>query len=154
MIGSTAIMTRNGQRVGILRGLPGAVALDQQDLMQLAQAGIALIVDRVAGGFGSDDTPMPALDRAWERRKVRHGLAGIRDLYGTGERGGHMLDGLTITEVSRTEVRVEFVGDWAALKARQNEQRTPWFGWSPRDVAGLDQVAAAQWARQARAVAG
>ena len=51
--------------------------------------------------------------------------------------GAHMLDNFTVRSASETEVRLDITAQWARDRARGNEQRAPWFGFSPNDVRGI-----------------
>ena len=86
----------------------------------------------------------------YARDKRRAGLSGIRDLYGMGvgwtgsgrkqrQRKGksHMLDALRVVSASETQARIDISTADARIKARANEQRSPWFGFSGRDVRNL-----------------
>lgn len=95
----------------------------------------------------------------YAERKQRAGLRPIRDLYGMGVgwtgkslkrgrvRGGtsHMLDALRVTSASPTQARIDITTRDARTKARANEQRAPWFGFSGRDVRNLHAAAQRIW---------
>lgn len=91
-----------------------------------------------------------AADSGYPREKAKAGLSGIRDLYGLGvgwtgsgsrrrQRKGssHMLDALRVVSASETQARIDISTADARIKARANEQRSPWFGFSGRDVRNL-----------------
>lgn len=115
----------------------------------LGQFAIRMIRERVARGVGSDDAPMPALSGrgsaisvdgrfvrqrpGYREQKQRFGGKPIRDLYGRGNQGGHMLDDLRVREATPTGVRMDITSRWGRIKARANEKRAPWFGFSPAD---------------------
>lgn len=122
---------------------------DKYTWFALGQFAIKTIRDRVARGIGSDDAPMPALSgqasaitrdgkfvrrqAGYRDRKQRFGGRPIRDLYGKGDQGGHMLDNLKVREATPTSVRMDITSRLARVKARANEKRSPWFGFSARD---------------------
>lgn len=122
---------------------------DKYTWFQLGQFAIRTIRDRVARGVGSDDSQMPALSGrgsavtrdgkfvrqrpGYREQKQRAGGKPIRDLYGKGNQGGHMLDNLRVREATPTSVRMDITSRWGRIKARANDKRSPWFGFSPRD---------------------
>jgi hypothetical protein len=56
--------------------------------------------------------------------------------------GAHMLDNFTVRYADELSVRMDISAQWARDRARANEQRAPWFGFSPNDIraiAGLAQ---------------
>lgn len=74
----------------------------------------------------------------------------IRNLYGPGigwtgsgkkrrlrKTESHMLDELRVTSASSTRATIDISKADARIKARANEQRAPWFGFSGRDVRNL-----------------
>lgn len=134
----------NGKKVKLVGDGPGKYAW-----FQAGQQAIRTIRDRVARAQGSDDSPMPALSGrgsavtrdgkflrqrpGYREQKQRSGGKGIRDLYGTGKQGGHMLDALRVTEAGPSYVKMSITTRWGRIKARANEQRAPWFGFSTKD---------------------
>lgn len=95
----------------------------------------------------------------YARRKQRAGLNPIRDLYGLGvgwtgrnvkqgrvrKGASHMLDAMRVTSASPQEARIDVTTRDARMKARANEQRAPWFGFSGRDVRNLHTAAQKIW---------
>jgi len=134
----------NGSKVKLVGDGP-----DKYTWFGLGQFAIKTIRERVARGIGSDDSPMPELSgRAsavtrdgkflrrqvgYRERKQRFGGRPIRDLYGRGDQGGHMLDNLRVREATTKSVRMDITSRLARVKARANEKRSPWFGFSARD---------------------
>lgn len=134
----------NGSKVKLAGDGP-----DKYTWFALGQFGIKTIRDRVSRGIGSDDSPMPPLSgresaitrdgkfvrrqAGYRDRKQRFGGRPIRDLYGKGDQGGHMLDNLTVREATTNSVRMDITSRTGRVKARANERRSPWFGFSPRD---------------------
>lgn len=116
---------------------------------ELGKYAVETIRDRVSRGIGSDDAPMPALSGrgssvsangkfvrqrpGYREQKQRAGGKPIRDLFGKGNQGGHMLDGLRVREATPTSVRIDITSRWGRIKARANEQRSPWYGFSAND---------------------
>lgn len=145
----------SGQKV---RFFGKEIGFQELQMLVLGNYGVDLIKDRVSRGIGSDDAPMPALKsqkaKRWSKsrqRWVEYGIeskwsypaqkrkAGgqpIRDLSGPGV-DGHMLDDLSLRSVSAREVRIDITRQTSRMKARVNEIRAPWWGWSPADVTKL-----------------
>ena len=128
---------------------------------RLGEAAIQLIRARVARGIGSDDQPMPALKRGkviqfagrvdgratfrnigYAGYKTKKGLQPIRDLYGDGSQGGHMLDNISVRAADESSVRIAITARKARTKALANEKRTPWFSFSDADQQALRDMAA------------
>lgn len=101
--------------------------------------------------YGSSDSGYPAFKR-------RLGLKPIRDLYGpgglvvsyrTGNKRytrsgtkasraahggrGHMLDDIRVTYVDEASCKIDISNSASRVKARANEKRAPWIGFSPND---------------------
>jgi hypothetical protein len=55
--------------------------------------------------------------------------------------GAHMLDNFTVRSASESTVRMDLTQQWARDRARANEQRSPWFGFSPNDVRAITLMA-------------
>jgi len=132
----------------------GALNLSTRLWMQLALYAIKVIRERVTAGIGSNDQPMKPLSgrtsaiklagkfvrqRAgyadWKRAR---GLQSIRDLYGPGKdlkgnAGTHMLDDVRVTAVDETSAKIDITKRDSRTKARANEARSPWIGFSPND---------------------
>lgn len=122
---------------------------DKYTWFSLGRFAIQTIRERVSRGIGSDDAPMPPLSGrgsavtrdgkflrqrpGYREQKQRAGGRPIRDLYGKGDQGGHMLDNFTVREATTTSVRMDITSRSARVKARANERRSPWFGFSERD---------------------
>ena len=95
----------------------------------------------------------------YAEKKQQAGLNPIRDLYGMGvgwtgrslKRGrvrsgsSHMLDAMRVTSVSPQQARIDITTRDARMKARANEQRAPWFGFSGRDVRNLHAASQKIW---------
>lgn len=131
-------------------------------LRELMEYGIALQKAQCASGLGSDGTPMPPLKNqsgkviflqrnnghaqfgltpGYASQKARLGLVPMRDLYGPGK-DGHMLDGIRVTYIDDKQCIISISTTSARTKARANEQRAPWWGWSPASVELLTAKAA------------
>jgi hypothetical protein len=139
-----------GSSIGGL-GLGSDSLFRQEQMMQLGKLGIQDLKRRTALGLGSDDQRMKPLKpgrakatfshrdasgphfissgyAAW---KVKHGLVGMRDLIGIGQGGSHMWDKLSVRLATETLVRIAFTTVSSRQKAKANEQRDPFFSWSP-----------------------
>jgi hypothetical protein len=149
------IVTRvkhNGRRVRLAGFGP-----QKYQMFALAQAGVKSIKARVMGGIGSDDAPMKPLKvmqkgsrfsksqgkvvefdygNAYAAAKRRAGLKPIRDLVGFG-RDGHMLDDFRVTYADPRLAKADITRAPSRVKARGNEARSPWWGFSGRDVRNL-----------------
>lgn len=142
------IVTRvkiDGGKVKLVGDGPGKYAW-----FRLGQFAIATMRNRVSGGIGSGDAPMPPLSgrtaavtrdgkfvrrqAGYREQKQRAGLRPIRDLYGRGSQGGHLLDNFRVREAGPTYVRMDITSRWGRIKARANEKRAPWFGVSDGDA--------------------
>ena len=119
----------------------------------LAEYGIALQKAQCAAGLGSDGLPMPALKgggglavftgrsggrarfvyRGYAQQKAMAGLQPKRDLRGPGK-DGHMLDDIRINYLDDRMATFAITRQSSRNKARGNEMRAPWWGWSPESV--------------------
>jgi hypothetical protein len=104
---------------------------------RLGDFAIKTIRERVARGLGSSDQPMPPLTKRYAIQKSKLRLGNKRNLMGTGEQGGHMLDALRVTYVDQRSCKIDITTRDARMKARANEQRSPWIGFSPSDRAKI-----------------
>ena len=131
-----------------------------EQVKAVAQYGIELQLAQCAAGLGSDGTPMPPLKgsgvavfgarvngrvvfqrQAYAQAKVKLGLQPIRDLRGPGK-DGHMLDDVRINYLDNKQATISITTRASRVKALANEQRAPWWGWSPASVHFLTQYAA------------
>lgn len=145
------VQMASGQKV---RFFGAEIGFTELQMLSLGNFAVDVIKDRVSRGIGSDDAPMPALKIArrkrWSKKQNRwveysqqdsgYGkvkrLAGrqpIRDLTFT----GGMLNDFSVRSVSASEVRMDITTQESRMKARVNEIRAPWFGWSPADMVKL-----------------
>lgn len=133
----------SGQKVRFF----GNINFTALQMKALGDIAIGVIKDRVSRGIGSDDAPMKPLSgkrsaifnangkfarqrAGYAEWKQKRGGQPIRDLTLTGA----MLRNFTVRSVSETQVRMDITSQKERVKARANEQRSPWFGWSPRDL--------------------
>lgn len=123
------VRTDNGATLRVF----GELDLEAQQIYSLALYGRDLIVDRVQSGIGSDDQPFPPLARGYGIQKTKAGKGNRRDLTFTGS----MLDGLQVRSISSNQARISITRSLDRIKARANEQKSPWWGWSPSDVQKL-----------------
>jgi hypothetical protein len=111
----------------------GDPSLTTRQMYQLTQFGVDVIQNRVSRGIGSNDQPMPGLKRGYAIAKTKAGKGNRRNLQYSGE----MLANLTVRSVSASQGRADITSAKQRLKARVNEQKSPWFGWSARDLAQI-----------------
>ncbi len=122
-------------------------------MVQLGQVAVGAVKARVAMGVGSDDAAMKPLADRYKTWKAAKGMNTIRDLTGPGSRtykdtskkhkgairtiraeSAHMLDNFTVRYADELTVRMDISAQWARIRARANERRAPWFGFSPNDI--------------------
>ena len=122
-------------------------------MVQLGQVAVGAVKARAAKGVGSDDAAMKPLADRYKKVKAKAGLNPIRDLTGPGSRtyvdtskkhhgtirtiradSAHMLDNFTVRYADELTVRMDISAQWARIRARANERRAPWFGFSPNDI--------------------
>jgi hypothetical protein len=114
-----------------------------EQVRDLADYGILLQLQQCAAGLGSDGEPMPPLKRPkvqFAGRRdgvVQFNTKSIRNLYGTGKEGGHMLDFVRVNYVDDQKATITISSKVQRDKARGNEKRAPWWGWSPLSVRKL-----------------
>lgn len=126
-----------------------------EQVRDLADYGILLQLEQARQGLGSDGSPMPPL-KSGQRKFVsrRDGVAQfaskkIRDLYGPGASGsgpwatGHMLDAIRVNYVDEKRATIAITTQAAKGKALANEQKAPWWGWSPVSFKKLQERSAA-----------
>jgi hypothetical protein len=107
-----------------------------EQMRELADYGIILQLQQCAAGLGSDGSPMPPLrrpKRSFGGRRdgvVQFNQKSIRNLYGTGRQGGHMLDAIRVNYVDDRKATYAITPKVQRDKARGNERRYPWWGWS------------------------
>jgi len=104
-----------------------------QHMMTLGEYGVSLMKQRVGKGIGSDDAPMPPLTSRYAKFKNRAKGRTVRDLSFTGS----MLGDMSLRSVSESQARIDITTRDGRMKARANEQKAPWFGWSPQDLQKL-----------------
>lgn len=119
-----------------------------EQVRELADYGILLQLQQCAAGLGSDGAPMPPLKspkRKFAVRQagfVRFSQKSIRNLYGTGKEGGHMLDFIRVNYLDDRKATIAITSKHQRDKARGNERRYPWWGWSPASMRKLRERAA------------
>jgi len=105
----------------------------RQLLFEVGNAQIIYMRRRLAKSIGVDDQPMPALTPAYAKRKGSE----TRDLLLTGRMLGSLRVDVDQRELTAT---IGFTDETSLQKARGNQARTPWFGFSPRDRAALNKL--------------
>jgi hypothetical protein len=136
---------------GLVRTRAGTTATQwtrAEQLRELADYGILLQLDQARQGLGSNGQPMPPL-KSGRARFVgrRDGVAAfakktVRNLWGDGKENGHMLDHVRVNYVDDKKAAIAITDRANRNKARGNERRYPWWGWSPASMAKLRQRAA------------
>jgi hypothetical protein len=111
----------------------GEIDTNAQQMLALGNFSISVMVGRVQRGIGSDDAPMKALKRGYAIQKTKKGLGNRRNLTYTGD----MLRNISVRSVSARQVRIDITSTKQRQKARANEQKSPWWGWSARDMAQI-----------------
>lgn len=90
---------------------------------------VNVVKERVRAGIGSDDSPMKDLKPSYAKFKAKTGKIAIRNLTFSGA----MLDNLQVRYADPSKVRADITSRLGRIKARTNERRTPWFGFSRSD---------------------
>ena len=131
-----------------------------EQIKQLADYGIVLQIAQARAGLGSDGQQMPPLKggsravfvarengrarfarKTYGDWKAAHGLQPIRDLYGAGK-GGHMHDDIRINYLDDRQSSIAITSRVSRDKARGNEAKAPWWGWSTDSIRKLTADAA------------
>lgn len=135
-----------GRRVRTREGVESNWTRVEQ-IKQLAEYGIQLQKDQCAKGIGSDGAPMPPLKPRVQFAGRTNGkvsfIAGgktLRNLYGPGI-DGHMLDDIRINYLDDKRASYAITRRSSRIKALANEQKAPWWGWSPESVEKLQGMA-------------
>lgn len=148
---------------GLVRTRPGITDSQwtrAEQIKQLADYGIVLQIAQARVGLGANGSPMPPLKgsthavfvasvngrarftrKTYADWKAAHGLQPIRDLYGAGK-GGHMLEDIRINYLDDRRATVAITSKLGRYKARGNEKRAAWWGWSPDSIRKMREVSA------------
>ena len=136
---------------GRVRTRAGTDWVKADQVKELAEYGIQLQKAQCAAGLGSDGSAMPALKasvvvakglangvfqfgrKGYAQQKSSLGLQPMRDLYGLGK-GGHMLNDIRINYLDDRQATIAITTLKSRQKAKGNENRAPWWGWSPDSV--------------------
>jgi hypothetical protein len=116
-------------------------------IRSLVDYGIILQLEQASKGLGSNGSPMPPLKGGPAKFAGRRdGVATfsrktIRNLYGPGI-DGHMLDDIRVNYVDEKKGTITISRQSSRNKARGNEKRYPWWGWSPASMVKLRQRSA------------
>lgn len=141
-------------------GITGAEWSRAETVKQWAEYGIQLQKEQALAGLGSSGSPMPPLKgsgksvflarkngkahfgrRTYGQLKSSLGLKPIRDLYGPGK-DGHMLDAIRMNYLDDRKATFTISSKKQRDKARGNERRAPWWGWSPANARKMREKAA------------
>jgi hypothetical protein len=146
----------NGKRIRI-----GNYSLATGQMLKLGSFANKTVIERTRSGVGSDDAPFPPLSRkskairinaSFVRRhpgyaawKAAHGLQPIRDMWGDGKQGGHMLENSSVRYADENSVKIAFTSRWGRIKAHANELRTPFYSFSAADTKKIMDYASKLW---------
>lgn len=139
----------DGRRVKL-----GGYGFRKYQMFQLGRFAEKTIEERVARGVGSNDSPMPALNKDRKRklksgeirvysgfgyqfRKVKRGGNPLRDLRLTGQ----MLQDFGVKYADADKVRLDVTTRRGRIKARANERRAAWYGFSRFDEEAIKREA-------------
>jgi len=162
----TVAIKFEGKKIRI--GGSGPMSFNTSQMLQLGSFANKTVIARTRSGIGSDDAAFPPLSTktsairvngkflrqhagyaAW---KSAHGLAPIRDMWGTGAQNGHMLDNSTVRYADDTTVKIAFTARMARIKALSNERRTPFYSFSEMDQKKIIDFAAKLWSSNVKKV--
>ncbi len=110
-----------------------------EQIRDLADFGILQQLEQARRGLGSDGSAMPPLKgRGGKFAGRRNGVATfqrktLRNLYGKGK-DGHMLDDIRVNYVDDRRATLTISRKSSRTKALANEQKAPWWGWSPESM--------------------
>ena len=99
-------------------------------MAELGRIGEKTIKERASRCIGSDDLPMRPLSKGYAIKKSKQGKGNKPNLSYSGE----MLNALSAGFATERGVRVSITTRHGRLAASGNEARSPWWGWSPKDV--------------------
>jgi len=85
-------------------------------------------------GIGLDDAPMKPLKPSYAKWKQKVGLGNERNLVGMGNKGGHLLEQPRVTYADDNNVKIDITTRSGRDKARGNQKRATWWGFSPSDT--------------------
>ncbi len=170
-LGPAIKVTWEGKRVRMF--MPGPRAYQMAALAQVGVNSIKARLAKGIGSDDTPMPPLKnkkgkAYGKMWKGRWIEFGpeTPGYADMKGTtlrtlrgagvGWTGAgakrkrrksetHMLDDLRVTSASPTQARIDITKQDSRIKARRNEQRAPWFGFSGRDVRNMLEAARKIW---------
>ena len=111
---------------------PGVVGvrLDRQDMLIMGREFIASALRRLQRGKGVDDRQMKEYSKDWKAYRIEHGRpVDRRDLHFT----GRLYGSLHVADYDARHYEVGFADRINRAKAKENHERTPWWGVSPSD---------------------
>jgi hypothetical protein len=111
----------------------GELNFGTRAMYALAKFALATMLNRVSKAIGSNDQPMKPLKKGYAIHKTRLGRGNKRNLLYSGD----MLRNISIRSVSEYQARIDLTSAKQRMKARQNEVKSPWYGWSPNDIARM-----------------
>lgn len=126
----------------------GNLSFSQRQMYKLGVQALSTFQNRTFRAITPEDQPAKPLKWWYARWKRRKGFSGLRDLHGVGaftgrlrkgqkttkSYAGHMMDALKPTSIAEGRARSGFTTAAAAMKARANELRQKFMGWSRSDI--------------------
>lgn len=168
MAGATVGIKFEGKKIRIGGTGGGPMSFTTAQMLQLGSFANKAVIARTRSGIGSDDARFPSLKtgrsavringrfvrqrQSWPERKAAHGLRPIRDLYGLGDQGGHMLDNSSVRYADDNTVKIAFTSRAGRMKALANEKRTPFYAFSDSDAKKIIEYAGTLFRSTARRV--
>jgi hypothetical protein len=162
---------KDGREVTWFRDTQGRVRISEkaknnwtrvEQIRDLADYGILLQLAQLDAGLGSDGSPAKVLSGRYAAWKSKMGLESKRNLLGLGGRPmvtnkagekrrlksathmqgrGHMRDDIRVNYVDEQKATITISNQASRIKARANEQKSPWYGWSPSSITKLREYA-------------
>lgn len=146
---------------GLVRTRPGLQNFTRlEQVRELTNYGILLQLAQLDAGLGSNGQAMKPLAPNYSKWKSKIGLDPKRNLLGPGglvkttdKNGnkrilrsaghmmgrGHMRDDIRINYLDDKKATIAITNTASRNKARGNEQKSPWWGWSPASIQKLRQ---------------
>jgi len=157
-------LKKDGRQVAWFRDTAGRVRTSTgsmnwtraEQIRDLANFGILRQLAQLDAGLGSDGQPMKPLAAGYAQWKSKVGLEPKRNLLGLGglvktvnpktgakrilhsathmSGRGHLRDDIRINQVDDRQATISITNTASRNKARGNERRAPWWGWSPESA--------------------
>jgi len=111
------------------RPIIGSPTFSGEQMQEIGAFAVEVMKERTARATDVFDQPAKPLQDKYAKRKIKKGLAPVRDIHLTGK----TLAAVQILEVDETHVRVGIKGSDEFRKALFNQNIDPWFGLSDHD---------------------